>query len=1375
MFHSLPNTARPCSRSYVLLTLLLFLYLAPASGQNTGRWYEQDYSGDPAEARHESGFVKIGAKFYLIGGRGTKTVQEYDPDTGVIRNTNTSTSNIHHFQAVEYQGKAYLIGAMRGNFPSEDPLENVLIYDPVADELTTGPAIPAGRRRGGAGVVEYDDKFYLIAGNRNGHSAFMEDGVTPANVPWLDVFDPATGSWTALTDAPHSRDHFYAAEKDGKIYVAAGRRSRVGTPDGTWKDTEAAVDVFDIATNTWLTGSARVDDLPTERAGAPVAILGNELIVLGGEIDNNPPDNLALATTEAMDLTTGTWRQLDGMVTGRHGTQAVVYKNDLYVAAGSRTRGGGEIRRGGNYVEAFSFDGTPGSSPGYPDWRKIGNGPSQRAESQTIVYQGEMYCFFGFRMGNLITTDVSKFNPVTKTWKTVARAPVGADGQTLAVTHYGAALVDDKVWIVGGRLRDHPGPVTDRVWIFDLATSAFTAGPTLPFPAGGGALARIGDKLHYVGGFDPQAEGDSDAHLVFDLNEPATGWQDYSDRSPMPLARNHFGATVYNGKLYTIGGQNGHDGPGAGVNVPYVHAYDAATDTWERLSDMPYNQSHMEGSTFNIDGDIIALGGESGGFKSLRYDIANDTWERDADLALPLPLIGPNARVFDETVYVSGGGAPSTFRAVDTTWAKDFPRAPTQALSFNVDNLRLRLSEGKTSVTEVILANLNGEASTPYQLNTTDFPTWLSANRTTGISRESFVAVGLTVNTTGLAPGDYSFTLRALANGYSPAALPITITVGGDGAGSKTRFTLEAECALIGSNFVTEAVTGASNGSVVYNRDGYSTGNPPADIPANRVRFIIDNAVPGSYDLFARSRGDMTSFDSYWVRVNDGRWVLWFYRNDDPSGLVWNEVRDRPIGLTAGVNTIDFAYREANTWLDKIHLNQTGVIPTGVFTVGTNCDVDPPTGVTSFVLEAECARVGTNFITEPNGAASNSSVVYGNNGYSTSGPPADVAANRVRFTVEGAEAGAFNLYARSRGDNSSFDSFWVRVNGGQWALWFYRNDDPSGLVWNEVTGSPITLTGGTNTIDFAYREPNTWLDKIALNKTASQPSGIGAPATNCDVAPPTDESFTLEAECAQVGSSFATTASGTASNGSYVFGNNGYAARNAPTDVPANRVRFSVNAAAAGDFDMYARVRGDGANFDSFWVRVNGGQWVLWFYRATDPSGLVWVDVATVPVSLTAGANTIDFAYREPNTWLDKIYVSNSGSIPSGRGGAATNCPAALAKSGIVTTEPAKSASTDAAGADGPPKHLELGALTVFPNPTADYLNFTVDNAYEGAVEAYVISIDGSLVRRADFRKEAGSFTGSVQMYDLPAGTYLLRLVSDTQVQQARFVKWGER
>ena len=79
----------------------------------------------------------------------------------------------------------------------------VWVYDPARDVWMQGPPVPIGRRRGSTGLVVHDDTFYVIAGNTIGHNG--------GYVAWLDAFDPLTGEWTVLTDAPGARDHLAGA------------------------------------------------------------------------------------------------------------------------------------------------------------------------------------------------------------------------------------------------------------------------------------------------------------------------------------------------------------------------------------------------------------------------------------------------------------------------------------------------------------------------------------------------------------------------------------------------------------------------------------------------------------------------------------------------------------------------------------------------------------------------------------------------------------------------------------------------------------------------------------------------------------------------------------------------------------------------------------------------------------------------------------------------------------------------------------------------------------------------------------------------------------------------------------------------------------
>jgi large repetitive protein len=304
--------------------------------EGSGRW-EMLPAAELPTPRHENGYVRVGDRFYLVGGRGTRPVEIFDPATGEWSGGATPPVEMHHFQAVEFEGMIYVLGALTGGWPTEPPVPDIYIYDPAADRWSQGPSIPADRRRGAAGAVVHEGQIYLVGGIQNGH--------TSGHVAWLDVFDPRAGTWRRLADAPRARDHFHAGILDGKLYVAGGRLSSAVPGEG-FRHTVSEVDVYDLRGGTWST-LPTTTNLPTARAGSATAVLEGRLLVLGGESGSQEP---AHAEVEALDPRTGRWTSLAPMVQGRHGTQVVVHEGRLYIAAGSRTRGANEI----NSQEVFT-------------------------------------------------------------------------------------------------------------------------------------------------------------------------------------------------------------------------------------------------------------------------------------------------------------------------------------------------------------------------------------------------------------------------------------------------------------------------------------------------------------------------------------------------------------------------------------------------------------------------------------------------------------------------------------------------------------------------------------------------------------------------------------------------------------------------------------------------------------------------------------------------------------------------------------------------------------------------------------------------------------------------------------------------------------
>ncbi|MDX2248725.1 MAG: kelch repeat-containing protein [Bacteroidia bacterium] len=333
----------------ILLILLSGIVWIPSLLNAQGTWTGISFTGVAPKARHENAFVQAGNRFYLLGGRGSAAanvqVKVFNYNTNVWADGGQHPLEMHHFQAVELNGLIYAIGVMTGGFPTETPVPEIYIYNPAANEWVVGPTIPVGRRRGSAGAVAYNGKIYVIAGIQNGHQSGW--------VPWTDVYDPATNTWTELADAPHSRDHFQAVLSGSKIYVAGGRRS--GSGANTFQGTVQEVDIYDIPTDTWTTLPLS-DNIPTERAGTMACLHDNHVVVIGGE---NDLSTAAEDNVEALDLNTLTWTTWNTMMVGRHASQPIANNGRIYIAAGASPNRGGTNIPGtdANYLIQGDFSG----------------------------------------------------------------------------------------------------------------------------------------------------------------------------------------------------------------------------------------------------------------------------------------------------------------------------------------------------------------------------------------------------------------------------------------------------------------------------------------------------------------------------------------------------------------------------------------------------------------------------------------------------------------------------------------------------------------------------------------------------------------------------------------------------------------------------------------------------------------------------------------------------------------------------------------------------------------------------------------------------------------------------------------------------------
>ena len=287
-------------------------------------WETLHCHSDPV-ARHEAGLVAFDGKIYLLGGRRINPVSIFDPVTKTWTSGAESPLEIHHFQPVVHKDAIWIVGAMTGRFPHENPVDRVLKYYPREDRWEWGQEIPEDRRRGGAGASIYEGKLYLSCGITRGHMGGF--------VSWFDALDLETGEWKKLPTAPRARDHFQSVVIGDKLYLAGGRRTSHETNE-LFNLTVGPVDVFDFAKQAWTT----VDEpLPTPRAGNTTHPVENRVLVVGGE---SAAQREAHREVEALDTCSGQWHVLPSLNRGRHGTGIGEIDGVLYTASGSGNRGG---------------------------------------------------------------------------------------------------------------------------------------------------------------------------------------------------------------------------------------------------------------------------------------------------------------------------------------------------------------------------------------------------------------------------------------------------------------------------------------------------------------------------------------------------------------------------------------------------------------------------------------------------------------------------------------------------------------------------------------------------------------------------------------------------------------------------------------------------------------------------------------------------------------------------------------------------------------------------------------------------------------------------------------------------------------------------
>lgn len=261
------------------------------------------------------------------------------------------------------------------------------------------------------------------------------------------------------------------------------------------------------------------------------------------------------------------------------------------------------------------------------------------------------------RVPGLIITLIFLFS-LAKTTTVLAESELGTWTQGAPAstkrTEIAAAALDGKIYAVGGFNKPSLNNVLDfaisrDVEVYDPAADSWSTTTPLPEGRHHAGMAASGGFLYVIGGFTKSGFSVWYAvNTVYQFNPSTQTWREVT---PMPTARGALGVTVYQGKIYAIGGYDGEQNSGA------TEIYDPKTDTWSTAAPLMAPRDHL--AVAAAGSRLYAIGGRSNlKYKQNTsvvetYDPNTDQWQYVANL--PTARSGMGAGVIDGEIYVLGG------------------------------------------------------------------------------------------------------------------------------------------------------------------------------------------------------------------------------------------------------------------------------------------------------------------------------------------------------------------------------------------------------------------------------------------------------------------------------------------------------------------------------------------------------------------------------------------------------------------------------------------------------------------------------------------------------------------------------------------------
>ncbi|GJL63474.1 MAG: hypothetical protein NPIRA04_21280 [Nitrospirales bacterium] len=272
--------------------------------------------------------------------------------------------------------------------------------------------------------------------------------------------------------------------------------------------------LFDTSQETWT----ELPSTPTPVHHPALVTVGNKVYLMGGF---GRPDEMSwkpVAQAWVFDMDTRKWSSLKPLPTARGALTAAVVDSKIYVIGGVTL----------------------------PDNADFAGLTFNRATKQLTV--NEVY------------------DTETNTWTQAAPIPTQRN-------HMGAATIDGKVYVIGGRIGSGFVLMSTNIGVnevYDPATDTWEPRAMLPTPRSGVGVVALKGKIHVLGGeeWSHNRAGVFRQHEAYD---PKTNrWHLLPN---MRFPRHGLAVGVVNGKIYAVSGANLAGGGGNHKDLTYTEIY----------------------------------------------------------------------------------------------------------------------------------------------------------------------------------------------------------------------------------------------------------------------------------------------------------------------------------------------------------------------------------------------------------------------------------------------------------------------------------------------------------------------------------------------------------------------------------------------------------------------------------------------------------------------------------------------------------------------------------------------------------------------------------------------------------------------------------